>query len=360
MGTIFGHLGISDTERAFNATVGQRVLYEEAQAYINRANMELAQLTSLFIARSTSEFKLRYKLPGGGYLQRRGPDGRYAAVKVVGSWDVAFPLIDVGAMIVGNDVAMAYMTLGELETHIAGVVAQNVNTVRFEILRRLFKATTDTFTDDIHGDLTIQPLANGDTVVYPPVIGTASTATDNHYLQSGYAANAIDDTNDPYDVITPELAEHFGEDVGGLNIVTFINQTEAAATRALTDFYPIKPNYIQPGANTDLPTDVPPMLREKIIGRHAAGTWVAIWNFIPSNYALAVHLETDPPLIRRVDPADTGLGDGLQLVSENEEFPFQESIWRHRFGVGTGNRLNGVVMEFGTDGTYGPPAAYAS
>lgn len=359
MGAIFGHLNISDTERAFNATVGQRVLYEAAQAYINRANAELAQITSLFISRTTSDFKLRYKLAGGGYLQRRGPDGRYGAVKVTGSWDVAFPLIDVGAMIAGNDVAMAYMTVAELENHISAVVTQNVNTVRHEILRRLFKNTTDTFTDDIHGDLTIQPLANGDTVAYPPVVGSASEATDDHYLQSGYAENTIDDTNDPYDVIVPELVEHFGESAGGQNVVTFINDSARPETQGLTEFFEVPDMFIRTGANTDVPINLP-NVPGRIIGRHKAGTWISVWNFIPTNYALALHLEADAPLIRRIDPADTGLGDGLQLVSEDAEFPFEESVWRHRFGIGTGNRLNGVVMEFGTDGSYGPPTAYQS
>src|SRR3990172_263924 len=186
MSGIFGHLNIADTERTFNATIGQRVLFEAATDYVARANAELAALQSLFVARTTSDFKLRYKLSGGGYLQERANEGRYGAVKALGSWDVAFPLKDYGAMIASNDVAMAYMTVAELDNHISTVVVQNVNTVRHQVLRRLFKSTTDTFVDDVHGSLTIQPLANGDTVTFPPVIGSAAESTDNHYLESGY------------------------------------------------------------------------------------------------------------------------------------------------------------------------------
>lgn len=357
MGVIFGHLGIDDTERAFNATIGQRVLYEAAVAYINRVNVELEQVASVFVARSTSDFKLRYKLAGGGYLQQRANDGRYGAVKATGSWDVAFPLWDFGAMIAGNDVAMAYMTVAELENHISTVVVQNRNTIRHQILRRLFKNTTDTFTDDVHGSLTVQPLANGDTVTYPPVIGAATEATDDHYLESNYTEATIDDTNDPYETLVPEITEHFGEAVGGQNIVTFINDSARPETQALTDFFEVSDNFIRTGANTDVPINLP-RVPGRIIGRHKAGTWISVWNFIPTNYALSLHLEADPPLIRRIDPADTGLGDGLQLVSEDKEFPFMESVWRHRFGLGAGNRLNGVVMEFGTGGTYTIPTAY--
>ena len=358
MSGIFGHLNASDSERAFSATVGQQLLFEAATAYINRANAELAMATSIFISRTVDAFKFRYLLPGGGYLQTRGNDGRYGAVKAVGSWDVAFPLDDYGAMIVGNDVDMAYMTVGELDRHVSAIVTQNVNTVRHQMLRRLFKSTTDTYVDRVGGSITIQPLANGDSVTFPPVIGSATEATENHYLESGYAEASISDTNDPYETVVPEIEEHFGQVVGGSNIVSFINDTARAETQALTDFFEVNDNFIRTGANTDVPVNLP-NVPGRIIGRHKAGTWISVWNFIPANYLVAVHLEADPPLIRRIDPADTGLGDGLQLVATDEEFPFQESVWRHRFGLGAGDRLNGVVLEFGTGGTYSIPAAYA-
>lgn len=357
MGAIFGHLNISDTDRVFQATVGQQVIYEAAVAYIERVNAELNAALSIFVERTTSDFKLRYKLPGGGFLQRRGPDGRYAAVKATGQWDVALPLEDFGGMIAGNDVDMAYMTVAELERHINTIVAQNINTTRFEALLKLFKNTNTTFVDPLHGSLTVVPLANGDTVVYPPVIGSDTEATDDHYIETNYAESAISDTNDPYETVVPELEEHFGTPTGGSNIVTFINDTARTETQALTDFFEVNDNYIRTGANADVPINLP-SVPGRIIGRHKAGTWISVWNHVPSNYALAVHLEAEAPLIRRIDPADTGLGQGLQLVAMDMQFPFEESAWRNRFGLGVGNRLNGVVLEFGTGGTYTIPTAF--
>lgn len=360
MSAIFGHLNISDTDRAFNTTVGQRVIWEATQAYIARANAELDAAMRLFVERTTDEFKLRYKLPGGGYLQQRGLDGRYGSVKALGNWDVAFPLRDYGAQVSGNDVAMAYMTVAELDRHIQTVVIQDYNTVRYQILHRLFKSTDTSFADDLHGTLTVVGLANGDTVTYPPVVGATAEATDNHYLESGYAAADISDVNDPYPTIVAELEEHFGSVAGGSNIVVFINVAEQAETEALTDFYEVSDQFIQLGVNTDRPVNMPALPSSaRIIGRHKAGCWIAVWNFIPANYMLGLHLEAEAPLIMRVDPADTGLGQGLQLVSEDEEFPFMASFWRHRFGFGVGNRLNGVVMELGTGGTYTAPNTYA-
>lgn len=358
MSGIFGHLNVSDTDRVFAATIGQRVIYEAAAEYIARVNAELETAMAVFVERTTSDYKLRYKLPGGGTLQRRGPDGRYGAVKAYGQWDVSFPIEDFGAQIAGNDVDMAYMTIAELDRHLATITAQNVNTVRFEILKALLNNVAATFVDPLWGSLTIQRLANTDGTLYPPVLGSESEAEEEHYLESNYAASGISDTNNPYETIVAELEEHFGTPVGGDDIAVFINQAESPETKALTDFVGVGDAGIQYGQDADLAV-MRPGMPGKLLGRIEGLCWVIEWRHMPAAYALGIHLSAEAPLIRRIDPADTGLGDGLQLVTEDEEFPFKDSFWRHRFGLGVGNRLNGVVMEFGTGGTYSIPSGYS-
>ena len=357
MSGIFGALGLNDTDRVFQATAGQRVIYEEAVSYVNRVNAEIDRILGVFVERTTSDYKLRYKLPGGGHLARRGPSGRYGAVKATGSWDVAFPLEDFGAELAGDDVTMAYMTVQELNNHILTVTAKNVNTVRFEMLKALLNNTQGTVVDPLWGSLSIEPLANGDTVVYPPVLGSETEAIDDHYLESSYAASAISDANNPYETIRDELEEHFGAATGGENIVVFVNNAQRAKTEDLTDFDPVPDNYIRVGDNVNVPIGLP-NVPGRILGR-VSGCWVAEWRWIPSAYMLGILLSEAGPLMRRVDPADTGLGQGLQLVAQEEEFPFQSSVWRHRFGFGAGNRLNGVVMELGTGGSYSIPSGYS-
>ncbi|HMN12584.1 MAG TPA: hypothetical protein PKD55_09700, partial [Bellilinea sp.] len=239
MSGIFGALNVNDSDRVFNATAGQRAIYDAAAAYINRINADLDAALSVFVQETTSEYKRRFKLPGGGYLQRRGTQGRPGNVKASGQWDVAFPLEDFAAAVGWNDVDMAYMTVAELENHINTVTAQNVNTVRFEMLKALLNNTQDTFVDPRHGSLLVEPLANGDAVVYPPVLGSETEATDNHYLESGYLATAISDTNNPYPVIAAELEEHFGAPTGGSDIAVIIHPDETPGTRALASFVPV-------------------------------------------------------------------------------------------------------------------------
>jgi hypothetical protein len=252
---------------------------------------------------------------------------------------------------------MAYMTVGDLERHISTVVTMNVNTVRYETLKAIFSSSQDTFDDPLHGDLLVEPLANGDSVTYPPVIGSESQATDTHYLESGYAAASISDSNNPYVTIEAELVEHFGKSQGNDNVAVFINSAQKAKTEDLTDFVEVTDRFVIPGTQTARLTGLPMSHPGRVIGR-TNGCWVIEWDWIPANYMVGIHLDADPPLKRRVDPANTGLSTGLQLVFEDMDFPFEAEYWDNRFGFGCGNRLNGVVMELGTGGTYTVPTAY--
>lgn len=358
MSTIFGSLQLSDTDYVFNATAGQRAIYDEVARYVNEQNAALNQMLATFVEGTTEEYKLRYKLPGGGMLQRRGGQAQSGAVKAYGEWDVAFPLDEYGEQIAGDEVSLAYMTAAELDRHIQSVTIRNINTVRFEMLRALFNNTARTFTDKAHGDLTIQPLANGDAVVYPPVVGSANEATDSHYIASGYAASAISDSNDPIaNIIVPELTEHFGQVTGGSRIATFINGAQSAKVMGLTQFVEQVDNYVQPGSNTAVPVG-PGALPGVYLGRHAKGAFVQQWDWIPDGYMFAMHMDAPRPLMKRRDPAATGLPADLALVSTDAEYPFRATHWRHRFGFGVANRLNGVLVHL-TAAAFAVPTAYA-
>jgi len=358
MGAIFGHLNISDTDRVFATTPGQATIWQAVQDYLTAWNTELNNATALFVDTVTANFKERYKLPGGGYLQRRNSEGRYGTVKPTGQWDVAYPLEDFGASMGWNDVDIAYMTVQELERTVLTITAQSINTVRFEMLKALLNNTARTFVDPLNGSLTIQPLANGDSVVYPPVQGSDAEATETHYLESGYATASISDTNNPIKTIVDDLEEHFGVPTGGSNIAVMINNAETAKVTAITGFVPVSDRFVNPGDDTAVPTGLPSTLPGKVLGR-LSGAWVLEWRRLPATYMVGTHLDVPKPLKQRIDPADTGLGVGLQLVATDDEFPFTQSFWRHRFGFGVGNRLNGVVMEMGTGGSYSIPTGYS-
>lgn len=361
MSGIFGALGIGDTERTMLSSLGERVVFDAVQQVLGDHNADLQAAISVFVQETTSDYKIRYKLPGGGRLQRLGDQGAPGAVKAYGGWDVAFPLEDFGAALAHNRVAFAYMTVQELNRHLDTIMIQDRNTMRFEMLKALLNDGQDTFVDPIWGSLSVEPLANGDSNVYPPVLGSESEAAEDHYAESGYTVASISDTNNPYTTIANDLEEHFGTPQGGGNVAVFINNDAVVKTRALTDFVAVSDIGIQAGSDTAVAVGLPAALPGRVIGRmDGSGVWVVEWRWIPATFMLGIHLDAPKPLIQRVDPADTGLPVGLQLVSTSDQHPFTESYYSHRFGFGCGNRLNGFAMEVAATGNdYSEPSAYA-
>lgn len=354
MSTIFGYLNLNDSDRVFNATQGQRVIYDAAKAFIDAKNAEMNAAYKVFIEETTDLFKERYELPGGGYMQEIAHAQRPDSIKTSGYWDVAYPLKNWADAISGSRVDMAYMTVAKLENNILTVQNRSVNVTRREILRALLYKEQETFVDDIRGSLLIEPLANGDAVVYPPLPGASAAAIRNRYVGSNYTAASISDANNPYETISAALTADFGQQQGNSNVAVFINSAQVAKTKALSDFVEYTDRYVVAGANADQLSNLPTGLPGVIIGR-VSGCWVVQWDFMPSGYMLGIHLDAPAPLKKRIDPADTGLGDGLQLIAEEYEYPFKSSYWQNRFGLGVGNRLNGFALQLVASTTYTSP-----
>ena len=356
MSTIFGNLNLNDTDRVFNATQGQSVIYDAIMAYVNRVNAEADAAYGVFVEETTPNYKERYKLPGSGYMQEISPDQKPDAVKSYGSWDVAFPLRNYADAVNGSLVSRAYMSVAELEAQTLGIVNRSVNTMRRELLRALLYKEDETFVDPLWGSLTVKALASGtgDNVLYPPVLGSMTEAVRQRYNGSNYATASISDANNPYATLQDALVADFGQQQGNSNIAVFINTAEKAKTIALTDFDPLNDRFVVPGANINQLSNLPASLPGTIIGR-TNGCWVIEWPFMPATYMLGVHLDAPAPLKKRIDPPDTGLGNGLRLVAEDAEYPFKASFWQNRFGFGVGNRLNGYAMQMVTSTTYTSP-----
>lgn len=355
MSMIFSLAQLNASDYQFVRQADNRLIYEAINTYFAQVNADVLAATAVFIEETTEAAKERYLLPGSGLIGERARGTRGNAVRATGSWDVAYPLKDYSEMVVGDRVDWAYMTPADLDRHVTTIRNRYLNRIRHDILHALFDNVQETFADPRLGNLTVEHLANGDAVLYPPVLGTTAEATDNHYRISGFTSANISDVNNPYRMVVAEVQEHFGRATGGRNVITFINEAERPATEDLTDFTPIPDNFIMVGDNVDVPTRLPSAPGE-LIGR-TNGTWVAVWDWIPANYLLTIHLEEPAPCKMRVDPAGTGLPRGLQLMSSDDGDPLVSAEFGARFGIAVGNRLNGVAMELDTV-SYTVPAAY--
>lgn len=359
MSTVFGALTNDDHEEAFISTVGQELVFDAVNQYTMERNAELAASLSTFVSGNTEAFKERYKRPAGGYLQKTGPNSQPGATKVVGSWDVAYPLESHTGQIAWNDEELAYMSAEELSAHIEGINDANRNSVRLAILHRLFDNVQETFLDPIRGSLSIEPLANGDSVKYPPVNGSITEATEDHYVGSGYIAANIDDDNNPIRTMVADLKHHAALVTGGRAVVTFHNNAQRNQLQALEGFNEVPDNWVKPGDNVDVPFAWPTGVPGEIHGR-TDGSWLSEWDWVPANYLLAIHLGEPAPLKQRIDMAKAASlgGAGLHLVAKDVEYPFTKSFWRNRFGIGASNRLNGFAMFLVASSSYTVPTDY--
>jgi hypothetical protein len=293
-------------------------------------------------------------------MQERGKLSRGGQIITKGEWDVQFPLLDFNDGIISDDVDLGYMTIQDMQRTLESIRTRSANTNRRMILQALFNNANWSVIDGTgKGTLTIKPLANGDTDLYPPVHAADAAATENHFLASGYVGSNISDTNNPCATMKDELEEHFGgPTVGGAEIVVWGPKDHTAKIEALADFVSVNDMHIDPGITTAQAVGLPEGLPGTVKGR-GDGYWYVEWQRLPANYLYAQHLSAPAPLVRRIDEAGSGMGDGsLILVAQEDEFPFLNSLYRQRHGVGVGNRLNGVVMKL-TTSTYDVPAAFA-
>lgn len=362
MTTLYGILGMNDGQNAFTNVLGQQVVYDAIQQLIAEHTAELNAASSLFIDGTTTKFKFRYVLPGGGTLQRRGTLGPSGAKKRAGKWDVSLPIFEFGDALGGDRIQDAYMTVEDLNAHIESVKEADRNTMRQEILMALLDANQYPFEDDINGTLTITPAANGDAVLYPPQVGATAEATEDLFLRGNYAVAAISDTNNPVATIVDKLEAHYGAPTGGSPILVLCaKDVGPVLATALTDFVDVPDYAIAPGVNTATTLGLPAGVPGKILGRTTTkGAWVSQWDWLPSTYMVGIHLTAPKPLRKRVDLVETGLPSALSLVYENEKYPLSTAQWVTRYGIGVVNRLNSVAMQVATGGsTYTIPTGFA-
>jgi hypothetical protein len=352
--TIASMLNLANSDRTLVETVGQSVVYTAMQQILSRHRMDLDAAMRVFVARRISDYSIQYRQQGNGFMQKASRLVKPENIAPTGGWTVQFPLDGFADGFVTDDVSYAYMTVSDLDRLLQTVLTRNVNTRRREILNALFRNTARTFVDELRGSLSVQPLANGDSVLYPPILGATDSATENHYAVAGYLVSAISSTNHPVATAVEELVEHFGETPGSENIVYFCDKTQADKLATLSDFVAVEDVNVRTGVNTDIPLALP-SVPGKIVGRIKGKAWISQWRFMPSAYGLATHLEVEAPLYERVDLPETGLGAGLQMIATEQSYPLTSAYWRDRFGLGVANRLNGVVLQFKASGSYDIP-----
>lgn len=346
---LYGFRNLKDEFFERLTTLGGDVVSTAIQESVEVHNQQMDALLGLF-ARRTTDYTSRYKLPGSHRLQPLDENGRARPVKPSGYYDVAWPIFDAGTAWGANYKALAKMTVEDANRITAEMLKADKVWMRDQMMAALFAVATYSYVDPQYGSVTVQPIANGDTVVYSRN-GSAVSSIDTHQLAT---ASAIADVTDPIPTIVTELNEHPQNDGDVIILVPSNLKADFTNLAAFSAF--VDPN-LRDGANTRTVAGAGPgvAVPGEVLGYHDAKAWIVEWKALPDNYAIATTANADPALALREEPE--AVLQGFKKVGERNDHPFYENQWARSAGFGGWNRVGAVVQRFG-NGTYAVPTGY--
>ena len=352
--------GFANLEYIFNQRVAdqmvpvvQTAIIESAEEHTRQINALLAELVT-----RTADYKIRYQLPAGGTLQPLDADGNPKPVVPTGTYDVAFPIVGAGTAWGTNRISRAKMTVADANRFTMDALMKDADWMRRHILAALFTNTTYTYTDERYGSLTVQPLANGDSVTYVRVGGAA--LADNHFLaQANSIGNGADN---PFPGIYAELDEHPSN--RGPYIV-YVPTNLVSSIQALANFIEPTNTALVYGANetrmaqtldVDATSRMSSGFGDRLIG-YVDGCTIIEWRSLPDSYMIAHASGVNDVLgMREYEEAELqGFFPEFQNVDGNHMI---NRLLRFA-GFGVMNRVGALVQRIG-NGSYAIPTGYTA
>lgn len=356
--THYGFVGSKELMSERVSEVGYEVMMGDISVANAEYNRQIDALLGGVVERTTVPQKRIY-LPGDETLQPLDDWGNPLPVQPSGYYDIGLPIQGAGIAWGDNRISRELMTMGDADRFAAMVFQADTDWLRRHVLAAWLTNTTWTYADDLHGNITVQPLANGDSVTY--VRRGGASATDNHFLGQ---ANAIDDSNNPFPTIYGELNEHPSNSGPYVAYVAtnLVNSIEGLTNLIEAD----DPTLIIGADTTRLRIQVNPDVSaneggpvgfgERYIGR-VDGVHVVEWASLPSNYLVAHATGAGPFLGMREYPAAALQGLFPEMHSPDG------NLMLHRFlryaGFGATNRVAALAMEI-EDASYDIPTGFTA
>lgn len=328
-------------------TLGDRALYDAVNESAAEHTRALNALLSGMADRTTDRTRKIY-LAGSGTLQPLDEHGNPLPMRPEGSYDVGFPIQGGGTAWGDNRVTRALMTVEEANRFTVDALTKDRDWIQRHTLAALLDKTSWTHPDP-QGDITIQPLANGDAVTYNRVGG--ATATDNHYIAQ---AAAIADATNPFPTIYSDLAEHPGNNGP---YVAYIPSNVVDDVEALTAFVPVTDPDIMAGNASDVLTgSMDRGVGDEVLGK-VSKVWIVEWKALPDNYIVAHARGAGSPLAMREYPATELQGLFPEMHSVDGNHMVNRMIRYAGFGVQHRVSALAYFVEAG-DTTYDVPTGY--
>lgn len=342
------------TERV--VTVGQKVVWDAVKNSAAEHDRIMRAMLSNWAA-ATTEYSERYYLPGTGTLQPLDEFGNPRPVRPTGYYDVAYPLHGAGTAWGNNRVTRAKMTVDEANRFTLDAQARDADWIRRHMLAAIYTNVTHVYDDQQWGNLTIQPIANGDSVTYERFGGAQST--DTHFLAQ---AAAIADGANPFPTIYDELREHPSNMVSSQNpVVVYVPTNLRATIQALATFYPLLSSNVRAGANESLAAEAVQkfmLFGDRVLGVVGdEGVVVVEWASLPNDYMIAHATGAGPFLAMREHPEPELRG----VIMENftPDGNANKTSWIRYAGFGARNRVAALAYRIG-NAAYAIPTGYTA
>jgi hypothetical protein len=348
-GVAYGFVGLTHLWSERVTEVGEQRIWDAVRESAAMHSTQLAAVMAEF-AQPTTDRTRKIMLPGSGELQPLDEHGNPLPTRPEGSYDVAFPIYGGGDAWGDNRVTRALATVDEANRWTLEALKKDARWVRRHALAAILTDGTRTYADP-QGNITIQPLANDDSVVYNRVGGAA--ATDDHYLAQ---AAAIADNTNPFPTLYDELAEH-PENNGPY--VAYVPTNVVVDIEGLTDFLPTSDPNVRYGISSDgLAGTVDLGPGDELVG-YVGKFFIIEWKALPDDYIIAVARGTNPVLGMRQYPS--AALQGFFPESNDVDGNHMEQRLIRYAGFGVQNRVAAVAMfvEAG-DTTYDNPANYVA
>lgn len=351
MALIYGFHRLADIADRRAMEVDVNVINTAIAESLANHNATLDALLALLVRRTT-EFKTKYRGAAGGRLQPLDENGRARPRKALAEYEIGLPIYDAGDAWGANWITLQKMTVQDVSDTVDQMEMRDVQWLIDQLLAAVFAEDSYTFADPDHGDLTVKPLANGDTDQYLPAGGVATTTATHLHAQ----ANDIGDGADnPFPTIRTKL-RGFRDTAG--QIVSLVSTSLRSDIEGLATFRERNDPNLSVVPDTQslvatLAAQLPP--NAELFG-YADGVFIAEWPAIPAGFGFAVSTSGERPIAMRED--EVAALRGFTQVAERNDYPWYERQYRRRAGFGAWNRVGGVAFKIGA-ADYDPPTGYA-
>ena len=299
-----------------------------------------------------------FEMPGGGRFQPLDEHGVPLPSISLAQFPVAYPIRG-GGDAMGNDrIARAHMTVEDANNAAQDARIEDKNFLIDHMLAAMLTSTSYQYLDKKRlgyrgvGEITVQPLANGDGTTYLSQRGRG-TKVDNHYFA---VEGRLSAANNPFRQFRIALTEHTANPDSPVDV--YVAENLVAEIEALPGFREPRDVNVTYGSGISTVAKADVGIGDEYIG-YIEGCNIISAARLPDDYMLG-HLRGSMPLGQRQYPSSTV--QGLFVEEHSPDGAHMETRWLRYTGFGCRNRAAAFAAQVGlaVGGVYTTPEEYAA